>query len=160
MHNLWGRGVPFARDRELPGTRSPVAPGVLHRHPGGLRVLTWLYEASGGSVLMVALWHATYNLMSGTAAAHGLVAAIVSAVIGVGRRDRDARSLRDAIVAKDRDRTGRLVPNVERAVAGLFRVREGSRPIRHACALFRRPIQSVGALRTQGGGASPNDSAP
>ena len=40
--------------------------------------LAWLYERSGGSILLVTLWHATYNLVSGTAAAHGLVAAIVS----------------------------------------------------------------------------------
>jgi len=41
-------------------------------------LLTWLYRASGGSVFIVALWHATYNLVAGTAAAHGLAAAIAS----------------------------------------------------------------------------------
>jgi membrane protease YdiL (CAAX protease family) len=40
--------------------------------------LAWLYSASGGSVLIVALWHATYNLFSGTAGAQGPVAAMVS----------------------------------------------------------------------------------
>jgi membrane protease YdiL (CAAX protease family) len=40
--------------------------------------LAWLYRATGGSVLMVAVWHGTYNLVSGTAAAHGLVAAVVT----------------------------------------------------------------------------------
>jgi membrane protease YdiL (CAAX protease family) len=40
--------------------------------------LTWLYRATGGSVLMVAMWHGTFNLVSGTAAAHGLVAAVVT----------------------------------------------------------------------------------
>jgi uncharacterized protein len=40
--------------------------------------LAWLYRATGGSVLMVAMWHGTYNLVSGTAAAHGLVAAVVT----------------------------------------------------------------------------------
>ena len=40
--------------------------------------LAWLYRASGGSVFIVAVWHATYNLFAGTAAAHGTVAAIVS----------------------------------------------------------------------------------
>jgi hypothetical protein len=38
----------------------------------------WLYRASGGSIFIVSVWHATFNLVSGTAAAHGLVAAIVS----------------------------------------------------------------------------------
>jgi membrane protease YdiL (CAAX protease family) len=40
--------------------------------------LAWLYRATGGSVLMVAMWHGTYNLVSATAAAHGLVAAVVT----------------------------------------------------------------------------------
>jgi membrane protease YdiL (CAAX protease family) len=40
--------------------------------------LAWLYRASGGSVFLVAVWHGTYNLVSGTAAAHGLVAAVVT----------------------------------------------------------------------------------
>jgi membrane protease YdiL (CAAX protease family) len=44
----------------------------------GSILLAWLYRASGGSVLIVAVWHATYNLVAGTAAAHGLVAAVVS----------------------------------------------------------------------------------
>jgi len=45
---------------------------------GGSIFLAWLYRATGGSVLMVAMWHGTYNLVSGTAAAHGLVAAVVT----------------------------------------------------------------------------------
>lgn len=44
----------------------------------GSILLAWLYRASGGSILIVSVWHATFNLVSGTAAAHGLVAAIVS----------------------------------------------------------------------------------
>jgi membrane protease YdiL (CAAX protease family) len=43
--------------------------------------LAWLYRASGGSILVVSVWHATYNLFAGTAAAHGLVAAIVSTAV-------------------------------------------------------------------------------
>jgi len=43
--------------------------------------LAWLYRASGDSVFIVAVWHATYNLVSGTAAAHGLVAAVVSTAV-------------------------------------------------------------------------------
>jgi hypothetical protein len=43
----------------------------------GSILLAWLYRESGGSVLIVALWHATYNLVTGTAAAHGLIAAVV-----------------------------------------------------------------------------------
>jgi membrane protease YdiL (CAAX protease family) len=49
----------------------------------GSILLTWMYRGSGGSVLVVALWHGTYNLVSGTAAAQGLVAAIVSTAVMV-----------------------------------------------------------------------------
>ena len=45
----------------------------------GSILLTWLYRGSGGSVFIVALWHACYDLVSGTAAAHGAPAAIVTA---------------------------------------------------------------------------------
>jgi membrane protease YdiL (CAAX protease family) len=40
----------------------------------GAIVLSWLYNHSGGSILLVAIWHATYNLISGTSAATGLLA--------------------------------------------------------------------------------------
>lgn len=40
--------------------------------------LTWLYRASGGSILICGLWHGAYNLTSATAASHGTVAAVVS----------------------------------------------------------------------------------
>ncbi|HET7421219.1 MAG TPA: CPBP family intramembrane glutamic endopeptidase, partial [Candidatus Dormibacteraeota bacterium] len=56
----------------------PFIPGFLLGIVAGSIFLAWLYRASGGSVFVVAVWHATYNLFSGTAAAHGLVAAMVS----------------------------------------------------------------------------------
>ena len=56
----------------------PFIPGFLLGIVAGSIFLAWLYRASGGSVFIVAVWHATYNLFSGTAAAHGLVAAMVS----------------------------------------------------------------------------------
>ena len=49
----------------------------------GSILLTWLYRGSGGSVFLVALWHACYNLVSGTAAVQGAPAAIVSAGVMV-----------------------------------------------------------------------------
>ncbi len=45
--------------------------------------LAWLYRATGGSVLICALWHGAYNLVTGTAAATGMVAAVVSAAVMV-----------------------------------------------------------------------------
>jgi len=55
-----------------------LIPGFFLGILGGSILLTWLYRASGGSILIVALWHATYNLVSGTAAGQGVVAAAVS----------------------------------------------------------------------------------
>ena len=56
----------------------PFLPGFLLGIIAGSIFLAWLYRASGGSVFIVAIWHATYNLFAGTAAAHGMVAAMVS----------------------------------------------------------------------------------
>jgi membrane protease YdiL (CAAX protease family) len=53
-------------------------PGFFIGIVAGSIFLAWLYRASGGSIFIVSVWHATFNLFSGTAAAHGVVAAIVS----------------------------------------------------------------------------------
>ena len=47
----------------------------------GAVLLTWVYNGAGGSVLLVALWHITYNLTSATEAAKGTVAAVVSTLV-------------------------------------------------------------------------------
>jgi uncharacterized protein len=41
-------------------------------------VLTSLYNGTGGSILAVAVWHASYNLAAATTAADGIIAAIAS----------------------------------------------------------------------------------
>jgi membrane protease YdiL (CAAX protease family) len=46
----------------------------------GAIVLTWLYNRSR-SVLLVALWHGTYNIISGTSAATGLLAAVSTSLV-------------------------------------------------------------------------------
>jgi len=47
----------------------------------GSIVLTWLYDGSGGSILVVAVWHGLYNLVAGTAAAHGTLGVLVTVLV-------------------------------------------------------------------------------
>jgi membrane protease YdiL (CAAX protease family) len=47
----------------------------------GSVVLSWLYNRSGSSILLVAVWHTTYNLISGTDAATGLLAALSTTLV-------------------------------------------------------------------------------
>jgi uncharacterized protein len=53
-------------------------PGFLIGLACGSILLAWLYESAGASILIVAVWHGTYNVTAGTAGGHGTVAAVVS----------------------------------------------------------------------------------
>jgi membrane protease YdiL (CAAX protease family) len=80
-------------------------PGFLIGLACGSIVLGWLYESTGGSVWIAAVWHGTYNVTAATAAAHGTVAAVVStgvmlgalALVVVYRRRLPVQSVRGAM---------------------------------------------------------------
>jgi hypothetical protein len=44
-------------------------------------LLTWLYQGSGRSIAIVALWHATFNMVTATAAGNGAPAAAASTLV-------------------------------------------------------------------------------
>ncbi len=41
----------------------------------------FIYNRSGGSILMAALWHGSFNMVSGSLAARGIVAAVTSTAV-------------------------------------------------------------------------------
>jgi membrane protease YdiL (CAAX protease family) len=49
----------------------------------GSVLLTWLYQGSGRSIAIVALWHATFNMVTATTAGSGVPAAAASTVVMV-----------------------------------------------------------------------------
>jgi pimeloyl-ACP methyl ester carboxylesterase/membrane protease YdiL (CAAX protease family) len=60
-----------------------ILPGFFLGLLAGAIVLTWLYNSSGGSVLAVALWHASFNFVTASPNAGGLVAAVTSTLVMV-----------------------------------------------------------------------------
>ena len=49
----------------------------------GSILLTWMYQASGYSILVVALWHTAFNFSTATEATSGVPAAVISTVVMV-----------------------------------------------------------------------------
>ena len=66
------------------GLPPPALLGFLFGLMCGAIVLTWLYHHTRDSILMVGLWHGSFNLASGTLAARGTIAAVVSMLVMFG----------------------------------------------------------------------------
>ncbi len=49
----------------------------------GAILFTWLFNSSGGSILIVAVWHGCFNFMSASDAGSGILAAVVSTIVMV-----------------------------------------------------------------------------
>jgi len=58
-----------------------ILPGFFLGVLAGAIVLTWLYNSSGGSVYAAALWHASFNFVTASPNASGLVAAVTSTLV-------------------------------------------------------------------------------
>jgi membrane protease YdiL (CAAX protease family) len=72
----------FFLDTGYRGTLDPlVLPWFVLGIFAGAIVLTWIYEGSGASVLLAALWHTCLNLGSATEAGAALPAAMVTVLV-------------------------------------------------------------------------------
>lgn len=58
-----------------------VIPGMLAGLFAGAIVLTWLYNSTRGSLLMVILWHGGFNFITASAAGAGMAAAVESVFV-------------------------------------------------------------------------------
>ena len=54
------------------------APGFFFSLVAGAILLTWLYNGSGGSILMVAIWHGMFNFFSASSATSATLATVFS----------------------------------------------------------------------------------
>ncbi len=58
-----------------------IAPGWVLGLFAGALVFTWLFNGTGGSVLVLAVAHGCFNFVSASSAGHGVLAAVISAVV-------------------------------------------------------------------------------
>ena len=61
-----------------------VLPGLLTGLLAGAIVFSWLYNSTGGSILLVAIWHGAFNFTTASVATKtGVTAAVISALVMV-----------------------------------------------------------------------------
>jgi membrane protease YdiL (CAAX protease family) len=61
-----------------------MIPGFLFGVLCGAVIFTWIYNGTGGSILMVAIWHALFDMLSASKAGQDIVPTIMTALIIVG----------------------------------------------------------------------------
>jgi len=71
------------RGFRVPGSSPAVLPMFFAGIACGAVVLAWLYNRSGRSLLVVALWHGAFNIASGSIGARGSIAAITTTLVMV-----------------------------------------------------------------------------
>ncbi len=85
----------FWIDSGLRGFPVLLVPGWLFGLAAGAYVLGWLHDRTGGSLFVVAVWHALLNMGSATEGTEGWPAALVTATVialafGIGRHEEHA----------------------------------------------------------------------
>jgi membrane protease YdiL (CAAX protease family) len=84
MWSLWHVPAFLYLDTYVKAGGLAVFPGVAFGIVMGAIVLTWLYNTTHGSVLMVAVWHALFDLFTAAKAIDAYNSALQSAVIMIG----------------------------------------------------------------------------
>jgi membrane protease YdiL (CAAX protease family) len=70
--------VPGYQDLGIAG-----APGFFIALLLGSILMTWIYNSTGGSVVAVAVWHALFDVFSGSQATDGLMNGVMSTVVAL-----------------------------------------------------------------------------
>lgn len=61
-----------------------MLPGFIFGVLCGAVIFTWIYNSTGGSVLMVALWHGIYDFLTASKAGQDIIPIIMSALVIAG----------------------------------------------------------------------------